>query len=180
MASFFDQTVDHPLVAHHLGHLDRGHVQAVGERLAQGHVAEVLVLVVLRDVLLVFVEEDGGSVLHHRGRSDGRQGAVVEGGLEGGEVDEGLERAARLAVGLGHPVVLARAVGAPAHEGHHRAGSRLEGDEAALHGRGVLALDHLLHVRRGPGSSASWASDWSCRSRVVWMERFWVVRSFES
>jgi hypothetical protein len=31
-----------------------------------------------------------------------------------------------------------------------------------------------------PLSRAPWARDWSCRSRVVCTDRFWVVRSFGS
>ena len=62
-----------PVVPHHLGHLHRGHVQAVGEGTSEGDVAVVPVLVVLGDVLLVLVEEDGGCILDHGRGRDRRQ-----------------------------------------------------------------------------------------------------------
>ena len=134
------------LVAHHLRHLHRGHVEALGQGPPQGHEAEVLVLVVLRDVLLVLVEEDRRRVLHHGGRGDRRQAGVLEGGLEGGEVHEGLEGAPGLAPGLHHPVVLALPVGAAPDQGHHLAAQGLDGDERALDGLVGPLLDHLLDV----------------------------------
>src|SRR4029078_5449227 len=118
--------------------LHRRVVEAVGEGGPQRHVALVVVLVVLRRVLLLCEEEHGARVFDDGGRRDGRQRGIVEGGLEGGQVDERLEGAAGLALGRGRAVVLALRVVAPAHEGHDRARRGLQRDQRALHGRVVL------------------------------------------
>src|SRR5439155_14634422 len=105
-----------------------------------------LVFVVLGAVLAVAEDEGRGRIFYHgRGRNR-RQARIVEGRLERGEVDEGLERAAGLALGLGGAVVLARPVGAAAHQREHRPRARLERDERALYRLlAALAADHLLH-----------------------------------
>ena len=117
--------VDHLLAPHQLEQLHRRHVDRLLERPPQGHDAVMLVVVVLGAVaeLAVGADERGRRVEQRVGRGPPR--------LQGGAVDERLERRPHLPVRLGDAIE-AVAVEVPA------------ADQAA-HGAG-LVLDH--HRRR--------------------------------
>lgn len=130
-------------IAGHFGELDGGNIEGLGEGEAEGDRAVELLAEIVGRVFAVVIEERSRFVDDlGDGRDDGF--ASLEGGIEGGGVDEGLEGGAGLAAGEG-AVELAGGVAATAHEGLDFGGVRIEANERDL-GLGVFAA-HLRQKR---------------------------------
>ena len=119
--------------AHDLAQPHGGHVERARERPRHRHLPRVGILVVpRRPGAEVRLERVGLVAQHGRRGDDGADARIV--GVEGGRVDEGLERGAGLALGIHGAVV--RALGVIPSPDHRADGSRrgLDRDERCLGG----------------------------------------------
>ncbi len=120
--------------ADEIGHAQRHQVARVLERLMQRHRAIEVHLVIIGPPFALRAEID------HEGRVEEAL-ARRDAALHRGEIDEGLEARARLAVGLGGAVELADRVRKAAREGEHAAGARIERDQGSLDLRDLAELE---------------------------------------
>ncbi len=113
------------VIADHLRDFHGGDVQRMRQRVPDGNLALVFLIVILR-LVGFFVEPERGRLIHdHRSRCDHRAGVGIQSRAQRGGVDERLERRARLPF-RDRVIELADAVAAPADQRLHFAGLRIQ------------------------------------------------------
>ena len=120
----------YPAVADELGDLDGGDVEGVGEGFAGGDAAHEFLAEIVGGVFLAVEFEGGGLIVDGGGGGDDGLD-VIDGIVEGGGVDEGLEDGAWLAMSQG-VIQLALAVVSAADDRFDFAGAGIECDQRAL------------------------------------------------